>query len=128
MRILLDTCTFLWLATDDIRLSQQARARYRDPYNDVFLSSISLWEIGVKQALGKLNLPGPPAETLARWLEELGVEMLPFSQQEALMAASLPPHHKDPFDRMLICQALAHDLTLLTPDLEIRKYSAEVTW
>lgn len=128
MRILLDTCTFLWIITDADELSQTARELFVDPLNEVFLSSVSAWEISVKYALGRLPLPEPPERFIPFQRKQHEVESLPLVEKAALHLSSLPAFHKDPFDRMLVCQAIIHGLSILTPDELIRKYPALTVW
>ena len=128
MRLLLDTCTFLWLAADDARLTPQARSAFRNPGNDVFLSSLSAWEIAIKHRLGRLPLPEPPARYVGSRRTWLRIEPLPFDEHCAAHDAFLPSHHRDPFDRGLVSQAILNGLTILTPDPAIARYPAPVLW
>lgn len=128
MNILLDTCTFLWIATDAPELSERARELFRDPANSVYLSSVSAWEIAVKYLLGRLPLPVPPERFVGPMRMNHGIEPLPLEEEAVLMLPRLPDLHKDPFDRMLVCQALTHQLALLTPDALIRQYPARFVW
>jgi PIN domain nuclease of toxin-antitoxin system len=128
VRLLLDTCTFLWLITDDIALSAAARNAFLDPDNDVYLSSVSVWEIAVKYSLGKLPLPASPDRFIPNQRERHGVTSLPLEEQAVLHLSKLPLLHRDPFDRMLVCQAIQHELTLLTPDPLITQYAVRSSW
>ncbi|MBM4363520.1 MAG: type II toxin-antitoxin system VapC family toxin [Deltaproteobacteria bacterium] len=128
MKLLLDTCTFLWLVSGDPRLSDNARTLFSDPDNAVFLSAVSAWEIVVKHALGKLSLSDDPADFVPRERARHFIEPLPIDEAASLALPRLPNHHRDPFDRLLVCQALTLGLTLLTPDPEIRRYPAQVLW
>jgi PIN domain nuclease of toxin-antitoxin system len=128
MNLLLDTCTFLWIALDPSQLSSQALALFQDPANRVFLSSVSAWEIAVKFGLGKLLLQQPPEVFVPQQRTAHQIAELVLREEEALRVSQLPALHKDPFDRMLICQALANSLTILTPDPLIRQYSALIQW
>ncbi|HKS21191.1 MAG TPA: type II toxin-antitoxin system VapC family toxin [Thermoanaerobaculia bacterium] len=116
MRLLLDTQAFLWYITSDPKLPQYASDAIRNKSNAVYLSVVSVWEALVKFQIGKLPLPSPPDEylssrRLAHRIENLDLELGALSQ-----LLSLPPHHRDPFDRMLICQARHHELTFVTTD------------
>lgn len=122
MRILLDTCTFLWMTLDAPALSQKARQLLADPGHEIYLSAISAWEIGVKYSTGRLPLPNPPAVFVPTQRQALGLIPLIFGEPAALLEAGLPRIHKDPFDRALICQAIIENLILLTPDPAIRRY------
>lgn len=128
MRLLLDTCTFLWLAVDSPRLSAHARALFVDPGNEVFLSSVSAWEIAVKHALGRLPLPRPPHELVPSERERHAIEPLPLDEESALLLPRLPALHRDPFDRMLVCQATVNGLIILTPDRDIAAYPVRTAW
>ena len=126
MRVLLDTVAFLFAIGDPDRLSRKARTVMRDPANQREVSVISLAEIAMKNAAGKLNLSREDAmEALSR----LQVSMLPYAEAQVFELMTLPVHHRDPFDRMLIAQALAEDVPVMTCDKEFRKYKGlEVIW
>ncbi|HXH01804.1 MAG TPA: type II toxin-antitoxin system VapC family toxin [Candidatus Competibacteraceae bacterium] len=128
MRVLLDTCTFLWLITGSEKLSEQARRAFSDPANEVYLSAVSPWELLVKQGLGKFHFPLPVEEIVGRFRESHRIAPLPLDEASVFHLARLPPLHRDPFDRMLVCQAIQHGLTLLTPDPLIRQYPISVLW
>jgi len=128
LRILLDTCTFLWIITAEQKLSSNARELFVDPFNDVFLSSVSSWEIVVKYTLGRLPLPEAPEKFIPTQRKLHKIESLSLQEDAALHLAKLPDYHKDPFDRMIVCQALVHGMTILTPDEAIRRYPARTTW
>src|SRR5262249_887934 len=118
LRLLLDTHLLLWWLEDNPALSGTARALISDPENVVFVSAVSLWEICLKQSLGKLRLPPDFEERL---LAE-SFESLPLTASQTRPVASLTWHHRDPFDRMLIAQARADDLLLLTADAVVATY------
>ena len=128
MRLLLDTCTFLWWMVEPSRLSQRVRLLLLDPANDFFLSAVSSWEISLKYAAGHLPLPLPPAEYVPSRRRVCGITALPLTEQEALHVPRLPKLHSDPFDRMLICQAIVHGLPILTPDPQIVQYPIRAVW
>lgn len=128
MRILLDTCAFLCLAVDAPEFSASARDTFEDPDNDVYLSSVSTWEIAVKHALGRLPLPEPPDSYIPRLRRRHDVEPLPLGEEATLHLVRLPPLHKDPFDRMLVCQAIVEGMVLLTPDGSITQYPVRSLW
>jgi PIN domain nuclease of toxin-antitoxin system len=128
MRILLDTCTFLWIIADAPELSTRARELFGDPGNEVFLSSVSTWEISIKHALGRLPLPEAPERFIPTQREQHGVETLPLEESATLHLTRLPQLHKDPFDRMLICQAIIHGMVIITPDELILQYPVRSTW
>ena len=128
MKILLDTCAFIWITTDAPELSQKARDVFRNPENEVFLSSISVWEIMVKNNIGKLPLPDEPENFIRLKREQHSIETLSLTELAVFHLKKLPKHHQDPFDRMLICQALEHGLTILTSDSKIVQYPVSTIW
>lgn len=128
MRLLLDTCTCLWLFSNDARLSPTAKSQFQDPGNEIFLSPVSIWEIIAKHKLGKLPLPHPPGLYIPQQREKHGIESLPLDEESVSQLDRLPGIHKDPFDRMLVCQAIAHGLIILTPDPLITQYPVRTSW
>jgi PIN domain nuclease of toxin-antitoxin system len=128
VRLLLDTCAFLWIVGADEALSQRAREAFIDPENEVFLSAVSAWEIAIKNRLGKLPLPTPPEEFVPAQRAAHGIVALPLDEEAALQVAKLPDLHRDPFDRMLIAQAIVGGLVLATPDEPIRQYPVRTLW
>jgi PIN domain nuclease of toxin-antitoxin system len=123
MRLLLDTHVFLWYITADPKLPATFRAAIQDPANDVYLSTASVWEAVIKHALNKLPVPELPAEYLPRQREAHGIASLPVDEGAMVHLAGLPPFHRDPFDRMLVAQALQHGLTIATVDPDLLAYS-----
>jgi PIN domain nuclease of toxin-antitoxin system len=115
---LLDTHVFLWWCADDRRLGEAEREAIRDATNEVWLSTASVWEMAIKQSLGRLQLPEPPSAVVAR----LGIGRLPISFEHAEATVRLPPIHGDPFDRLLIAQAKLEGVTLVTTDPFVRSY------
>lgn len=128
MKLLLDTCTFLWIASGAPELSSKAQDLFADPENEVYLSSASGWEIGIKYNLGRLPLPEPPDSYVVRLRADHGILPLAIDEASTLQVVHLPDIHKDPFDRILICQAQVHEMALLTPDREIAKYPVSTLW
>lgn len=128
MSFLLDTVTFLWWVTGNPRLSDTARSALVDPLNTVYLSAVSTWEIALKHGLGKLPLPEAPDRLVPRLRDAHGIQALDLSEAATLQLPKLPDLHRDPFDRMLICQAVAHGLTLVTPDDAVRSYPIRTLW
>lgn len=118
MRLLVDTHVFLWWCGDDPRLGADERRAIRDGANEVYLSAASVWEIVIKQGLGRLRAPEPASVAPRR----LGFQPLPITFEHAEATASLPPVHRDPFDRILVAQARIEGLTLVTHDPSIRSY------
>ena len=128
MKLLLDACTFLWMIADARELSPQVRQLVRDPCNDVYLSAASSWEIGVKYGLGKLPLPVPPERFILDQRVYHGVEPLSLDEESVLYVHRLPALHRDPFDRALVCQAIVHGMTILTPDPLVTQYPVRCLW
>ncbi len=130
MRLLLDSCTFLWLIWDEPELPPTARDAIADAGNQIFLSTASLWEITVKHLAGRLVLRRAvdPARFYVEQRQAHGVDPLPIEEDAVAQLPKLPALHRDPFDRMLICQAIAHGLTVLTPDEAIRRYPVRTFW
>jgi PIN domain nuclease of toxin-antitoxin system len=128
LRLLLDTCTFLWSIAGGGAISAAARAALVDPGNDVYLSAVSAWEIAVEHALGRLPLPEPPERYVLAQRKARGIDPWPLEEEATLYLHRLPPIHRDPFDRMLICQALVGSLTLVTPDADIVRYPVRTLW
>ena len=127
MKLLLDTCTFLWLAGGGT-LSRDAADAIRTPANDVFLSGASVWEIVTKYDRGQLPLPEPPDRLIRAERRLRGIEALAFDEESAFQGLRLPWLHRDPFDRMLIAQAIAHSLAIVTPDPLITQYPVRIIW
>lgn len=128
MRLLLDTCTFLWVIEGSEALSERAVELFRDPANEVLVSTASFWEILVKHRLGRLVLPEPAGRFLREERERHRIATLAIEEDAVLQLPKLPDHHRDPFDRILICQAIEHEATLLTPDEAIARYPVRVLW
>ena len=128
MWILLDTCTFLWLLGDSPQLSARAREEFAGAENEVYLSAASAWEIAVKHRLGRLPLPAAPEDFVPVQRKAHGIEPLPVDEEAALHVARLPNLHRDPFDRMLVSQAVLHGLVVMTPDDAIRQYAVRTLW
>lgn len=127
MRILVDTHVVLWAAVDDPRLRGAQRSTFADPRNTLVVSGASLWEIGIKYSIGKLPLPVPPADFFAREVAVRGYELLDVRRPHAERVALLPyPEggHRDPFDRMLVAQALVEGVPLMSGDSRLGGYEA----
>ncbi len=128
MRVLLDTCTFLWIAEGDPALTETARDAITDPANEVLLSAASAWEIVIKHSLGRLTLAIPPDQYIPMQRSLHRIDTLPIDEEATLQIGKLPAHHHDPFDRMLVAQAIAHGCVVATPDALIRRYPVRVIW
>lgn len=126
MRLLLDTHVFLWYITADPRLPPAYEAAIRDPGNEVYLSAAAVWEAVIKQGLGKLPLPRPAAEYLPEQRDRHGIQPLPVDEGAMPHLAGLPPLHRDPFDRVMVAQALQHGMTLLSVDADVIAYTVPV--
>lgn len=116
MRLLLDTHALLWWLADHRKLGRRARAAIADPRSVVSVSAASAWEIAIKVALGRLDLAEPPGVCLAREIERSHFTPLPVTVEHATAVTDLPPHHADPFDRLLVAQARLESLTIVTAD------------
>jgi PIN domain nuclease of toxin-antitoxin system len=126
MKLLLDTHVFLWFISGDERLPEDKREYIRDPENDIYLSVVSIWEAIIKYQLGKLQLPEPPEKYLPLQRERHEILSLALDEASVSYLSQLPSIHRDPFDRMLICQSNIHHLPILTVDDVIRKYSVQI--
>lgn len=126
MRILVDTHVVLWLAVDPDRLAADAAATIRDAQHDLLFSAASAWEIAIKHAAGKLELPAPPEQFLPQLQRRLRLVPVPIDVPHAVRAAALPPHHRDPFDRVLVAQAQLLSVPIMTADAKITSYDVEV--
>lgn len=126
MKLLLDTHVFLWMISGDRHLSAKTRQTIADPANDVFLSVASIWECVVKSQVGKLSLPLPVAKYITDQRTAHQVGILEIDESSIAEMERLPLLHRDPFDRILIAQALRHGLTLLTADAAVMAYNLPV--
>lgn len=128
MKLLLDTHCWLWLAAEPERIRRDVVEMLVAEGNDVYVSAATAWEIVIKHALGKLILPISPAEYIPTRMAALGHLSLPIEQRHALQVAGLPPHHKDPFDRILVAQAQVEGTDLVTADRLMAGYDVRVIW
>jgi PIN domain nuclease of toxin-antitoxin system len=126
MRLLLDTHVFLWFISGDPRLNAAYCDAIRDPANAVYLSVVSLWEAAVKHAIGRLVLPIEPTLYLPTQRERHGILSLPLDEPSVVELVNLPAVHRDPFDRMLICQARHHGLKIVTADSHFASYPVDL--
>jgi PIN domain nuclease of toxin-antitoxin system len=125
-RVLLDTHVFLWAITSDPRLSPVHRRIYLDGTRELWLSVASVWEVLIKSGLGKLSMPRPTAAYIMKQMERNRVTLLPIRASHLASLETLPPLHRDPFDRMLVAQANAEGLAILSDDATLRKYPVTV--
>lgn len=128
MKLLLDTCVFLWLMMDSKKISPMLREILANPANRRYLSSVSVWEAVVKWQNGKLHLPKVPVEFFKETRTRGKVRPLVLEDEAVLQLAKLPKLHNDPFDRMLICQAIESGMTIVTPDELIGQYPIKTLW
>jgi len=128
MRFLLDTHTFLWWVSDDPQLSKNALRLIASPDNDIFLSSVSGWEIAINVQLGKMKVPAPFEQFVAEQIFHNDIATLPIKMSHALHVQSLPLHHRDPFDRMLIVQSQLEKMPIISVDSVFEYYDVEVVW
>lgn len=125
MKLLLDTQLLLWAAGQPERLSARARKLLDDPGNELLFSAVSLWEVAIKSTLGREDFQVEP-RLLRRGLLDNGYVELPVTSEHAVGIDTLPPHHKDPFDRLLLAQALVEGVVLLTADAQLARYRGPV--
>jgi PIN domain nuclease of toxin-antitoxin system len=128
MKLLLDTHTFLWLVEGSPRLGPAAQAALADPLNELYLSVASVWELAIKTGNKKLALSDPLDVFLAKWAVAYRLALLPIQTPHALALLGLPDHHRDPFDRILIAQAIVESMTLVSADAKLAPYSVQLIW
>jgi PIN domain nuclease of toxin-antitoxin system len=128
LKLLLDTHTFLWGLEDSPRLSAAARDALGSAENDLLLSVASAWEMSIKAGLGQLDLSGDIHGFLTEQIRLWRIELLPVTLRHATAVRDLPQHHRDPFDRMLVVQAVAEEAVLVTDDERLSRYDVEVLW
>jgi PIN domain nuclease of toxin-antitoxin system len=126
VRVLLDTNAWLWMIAAQGRLNTNARELVQDRRNELFLSAASSWEIAIKHAMGRLGLPARPEGLIPEQMRKSGVVGLAIEHAHALRVNSLPAHHRDPFDRLLVAQAQIESLAILTADPVFQRYDVEV--
>ncbi len=126
MRILLDTHVFLWFISADARLPITHRIAIQDPANQVFLSVASVWEAVIKNQRGHLPLPAPPSSYLPQLRQTHGLTSLTIDEGAMSALANLPAHHRDPFDRLIVAQAIQHSLILATLDTQLSAYPIQI--
>jgi PIN domain nuclease of toxin-antitoxin system len=128
VRVLLDTHAFLWWIADDRRLSDRAREIIGDGRNELYFSAASGWEISIKAGLGRLEVPDDLDQFIADQLSRNAIQALPIYLRHALHTRTLPDHHRDPFDRILVSQAVLEEMPLLSADPQVSRYPVEVVW
>ncbi len=128
MKALVDTHTFIWDLLDDPRSSRKAKQMLSSDSDELVLSLVSLWEIAIKMKIGKFNDLGSSVAYIRDEMREYGMELLPIRYEHILQLESLPHHHGDPFDRLLIAQAIAESLPVLTSDAKFKAYDVKLIW
>ena len=127
MDYLLDTHAIIWAITDEKKLSSKSKALIENKSNKCFVSIVSFWEIGIKCSLGRLELK-TDLDDIFKIIEQAGFETLPVSHNHILESTKLPLHHNDPFDRLIIGQAMSEKMTLITKDKEFKRYECALVW
>ncbi len=128
MRLLLDTHTFLWFVSGSTKLSSEARKLIDNPINQPFLSVASLWEMAIKISIGKLSLDIPLGNLIPRHMEISGIDLLPIDLSHTVVVSTLPFYHRDPFDRLMIAQAVVEDMPLVSADPAFDDYAITRLW
>lgn len=128
MSLLLDTATFLWFITASEQLPGRVADKIRSPDHEVWLSVVSFWEIQIKHQLGRLALPGLPSTYIPRQRARHRIDSLPLHEAALTHLPKLPQLHRDPFDRMLVCQAIEHECTIVTSDRAVQAYPVKTWW
>jgi PIN domain nuclease of toxin-antitoxin system len=128
VKYLLDTVIWLWSVDSVEKLNSACRAIFENGREEIYLSAATAWEVSIKARSGKLNLPGPPAECVPAFMAKQGLRPLPVTHLHAVKVYDLPPHHQDPFDRVIIAQAMVEGFTVMTSDRIFGKYAVDVFW
>lgn len=128
MRYLLDTVVWVWSVWEPERISRKAHEAMNDLDQEIYLSAVTAWEVAIKSESGKLALPEAPISYVPRRMIEQGLRPLPVSHQHALAVFSLPKHHRDPFDRLLIAQAKLENMVLISSDKLFEQYDVPLLW
>jgi PIN domain nuclease of toxin-antitoxin system len=128
MKVLVDTHTFLWALLHDHRLTSKAKQILRSDEHELIFSLVSLWEIAIKIKTGKLNTIGSSVAYIRDEMNAYGMQLLPIRYEHILQLESLPHHHSDPFDRLLIAQAITESLPILTSDKAFKDYAVKLIW
>jgi len=128
MRLLLDTHTLIWMASQDDKLSEKAKALILDTDNELFLSVASIWEMSIKASLGKLMLQQPIEQIITEQVQTNGLQLINIETTHALAVSTLPWHHRDPFDRLIMAQSQLENLTILGCDTAMDPYDIKRLW
>jgi PIN domain nuclease of toxin-antitoxin system len=126
--VILDTQAFLWFVSDLAGLSKKARSALKEPENEIFLSLASTWEIAIKLSLGKLKIAEPLERFIPQQLLANSIRQLDISFRHVARVATLPFHHRDPFDRLLVSQAMLEDMPILSADKAFDSYGVKRIW
>jgi PIN domain nuclease of toxin-antitoxin system len=128
VKYLLDSTIWLWSVDSVEKINQECRDILENGREEIYLSAASAWELSIKARLGKLHLPGSPAQCIPAFMAKQGLRSLPVTHLHAVKVYDLHPHHQDPFDHLIIAQAITEGMTVLTADRDFRKYPVEVLW
>ena len=128
MKYLLDTVAWLWSVYADERLGDGAREILANGKEEIYLSAASSWELSIKMRMGKLNFPGPPATVVPAFMAKQGLRSMAVTHLHAVKVYDLPSHHSDPFDRLIVAQAMVEEMTVLTSDRIFEKYPIDMVW
>jgi PIN domain nuclease of toxin-antitoxin system len=128
VKYLLDTVIWLWSIGSVERINPTCLDILENGRAEIYFSAATAWEVSIKARLGKLHLPGPPAQCIPAFMAKQGLRPLPVSHLHAVKVYDLPLHHQDPFDRLIIAQAITEEMTVLTADRAFRKYPVDVVW
>jgi PIN domain nuclease of toxin-antitoxin system len=128
VKYLLDTVIWLWSIDSVERINQRGLEILAKGQNEIYFSAATAWEVSIKARLGKLTLPAPPAGCIPAFMAKQGLLPLPVTHMHAVKVYDLYPHHQDPFDRLIIAQAIVEEMTILTADKIFQKYPVDVLW
>jgi PIN domain nuclease of toxin-antitoxin system len=128
VKYLLYTAVWLWSTNEVDRIGDAGREILADGRQEIYLSAATAWELSIKMRLGKLQFPGPPSSSVPAFMTKQGLRPLTITHAHAVSVYDLPLHHSDPFDRLIIAQALAEEMTILTSDRLFKKYSVDLVW
>lgn len=128
MKYLLDSVVWIWSISATERLNSAAQRILENGCEEIYFSAASSWELSIKAGLGKLHLPSSPARCIPEFMAKQRLRPLPVTHLHAVKVYELPLHHQDPFDRLLIAQAISEEMTILTSDRDFSKYPVEIVW
>jgi PIN domain nuclease of toxin-antitoxin system len=128
VKYLLDSMVWLWSVDSVEKINQTCRDLLENGHQEIYFSAATAWELSIKARLGKLRLPGPPAHCIPAFIAKQGLRPLPVTHLHAVKVYDLPPHHQDPFDRLIIAQAITENMTVLTADRDFRTYPVDLLW